>query len=84
MDYLASCGITVTHIEGLSITGVEAVGQVSAETLMALAERTVAADRSAQGLLISCGGLLTLDVHVPLERSSAFPSARARPPASGT
>jgi len=77
--YLASCGIAVTHIEGLSITGVEAVGQVSAETLMALAERTVAADRSAQGLLISCGGLLTLDIHVPLEARLGLPVTSSSP-----
>ncbi|WP_238136850.1 aspartate/glutamate racemase family protein [Variovorax sp. JS1663] len=79
VDYLASCGIAVTHIEGLSITGVEAVGQVSAETLMALAERTFAADRSAQGLLISCGGLLTLDIHVPLEHKLGIPVTSSSP-----
>ncbi len=77
--YLASCGIAVTHIEGLSITGVETVGQVSAETLMALAERTVAADRSAEGLLISCGGLLTLDIHVPLEQKLGLPVTSSSP-----
>ena len=79
VDYLASCGITVTNIEGLSITGVEAVGQVPGETLMALAERTVAADRSAQGLLISCGGLLSLDLHVPLERQLGIPVTSSSP-----
>lgn len=79
VSYLASCGIAVTHIEGLSITGVDAVGQVSADTLMALAERTVAADRSAQGLLISCGGLLTLDTHVPLEDKLGLPATSSSP-----
>ena len=77
--YLESCGIAVTHIEGLSITGVEAVGQVSADTLMALAERTIAADRSAEGLLISCGGLLTLDIHVPLEERLGLPVTSSSP-----
>jgi arylmalonate decarboxylase len=77
--YLASCGISVTHIEGLSITGVEAVGHVTGDTLMALAERTVAADRSAQGLLISCGGLLTLDIHVPLEDKLGLPVTSSSP-----
>jgi arylmalonate decarboxylase len=77
--YLASCGIAVTHIEGLSITGVDAVGRVSAETLMALAERTVAVDRSAEGLLISCGGLLTLDIHVPLEEKLGLPVTSSSP-----
>ncbi|WP_077001514.1 aspartate/glutamate racemase family protein [Variovorax sp. KK3] len=77
--YLASCGITVTHIEGLSITGVEEVGRVDADTLMALAERTFAADRSAQGLLISCGGLLTLDIHVPLEQKLGIPVTSSSP-----
>ncbi|VTU27606.1 Arylmalonate decarboxylase [Variovorax sp. SRS16] len=77
--YLASRGITVTHIEGLSITDVDAVGQVPAETLMALAERTVAAAPSAQGLLISCGGLLTLDLHVPLEDRLGLPVTSSSP-----
>ncbi len=77
--YLASRGIAATHIEGLSITGVDDVGRVSADTLMALAERTVAADRSAQGLLISCGGLLTLDLHVPLEQKLGLPVTSSSP-----
>lgn len=77
--YLASRGIAVTHIEGLSITGVDAVGQVPGATLMALAERCVAADPSAQGLLISCGGLLTLDLHVPLEQKLGLPVTSSSP-----
>ncbi|MFO1220013.1 MAG: aspartate/glutamate racemase family protein [Burkholderiaceae bacterium] len=79
VDYLAACGIAVTHIEGLAITGVEAVGQVDGQTLMALAERTVAAGRSAQGVLISCGGLLTLDIHVPLEDRLGLPVTSSSP-----
>jgi arylmalonate decarboxylase len=79
VDYLASCGITVTHIEGLSITGVDAVGRVDAATLTALAERVLAADRSAEGLLISCGGLLTLDLHVPLEQKLGVPVSSSSP-----
>jgi len=77
--YLASRGITVTHIEGLSITGVEAVGQVSGRTLTELVERTVAADPTAQGVLISCGGLLTLDLHVPLEHKLGLPVTSSSP-----
>ncbi|VWX56530.1 Arylmalonate decarboxylase [Burkholderiales bacterium 8X] len=79
VSYLKSCGITVTHIEGLSITDVEGVAQVPGETLMALAERCVAADRSADGLLISCGGLITLDLHAPLEKKLGLPVTSSSP-----
>jgi arylmalonate decarboxylase len=77
--YLRSRDIEVTHIEGLSITGVDAVGKVPGDTLMALAGRCVAADSSAQGLLISCGGLLTLDLHVPLETKLSLPVTSSSP-----
>lgn len=77
--YLESRGFAVTHIEGLQIDSVDAVGEVPAQTLIDLATRTVAADRSAEGLLISCGGLRTLGVHVPLERQLGLPVTSSSP-----
>jgi arylmalonate decarboxylase len=77
--YLKSRGIAVTAIEGLSMTGVEAMGQVTPQTLQALAMKTVAASTGAEGVLISCGGLHTLSIHVPLEAALGIPVTASSP-----
>ena len=76
--YLTHAGFTVTAIEGLSIVGVQEVGEVTTEALGALSRKVFARDTSADGIFISCGGLLTLDairqleaqLHVPVTASS--------------
>ena len=73
VDYLRSSGIAVTAIRGLGVTGVEAVGQVTTRTLVDLSEAVHAADTSADGVFISCGGLQTMDAIVELERRLAKP-----------
>jgi len=79
VSYLAAFDIAVTRIEGLSITNVDALSQVPASTLFALAERVVAAGGAPQGLLFSNGGLLTLDLHVPLEAHLGLPVTSSSP-----
>jgi len=59
--FLAEHDITAVGIEGLSITGVREVGDVTTATLVGLCERVWAKARGAEGILISCGGLLTLE-----------------------
>ncbi|NML43446.1 arylmalonate decarboxylase [Ramlibacter sp. G-1-2-2] len=77
--YLTHCGFTVTAIEGLSITGVQEVGEVSTEALVSLSKKVYAQDRSAQGIFISCGGLLTLDAIKQLEDELGLPATASSP-----
>ena len=65
--YLTHCGFTVTAIEGMAITGVKEVGEVSTEALVALSKKVYAQDTSAQGVF---------SIHPwPSRRSSARRSA---------
>ncbi len=77
--YLAHAGITVTAIEGMAITGVEEVGAVSTEALVALSKKVYAHDASAEGVFISCGGLLTLDAIRRLEDELGVPATASSP-----
>ena len=77
--YLTHAGFTVTALEGLSITGVKEVGEVGTETLVALAKRVHAQDPSADGIFISCGGLLTLDAIRRLEDEVGVPATASSP-----
>lgn len=79
VDYLQASGLTVTAIEGLSITGVKEVGEVTPETLIALAERVAARDARAEGVFISCGGLLTHEVIEPVEARLGLPAIASSP-----
>jgi arylmalonate decarboxylase len=59
--YLEASGVVATVVRGLAITGVREVGEVPTETLVELCEAVHAAQPQSDGILISCGGLLTLD-----------------------
>ncbi|MBL0423059.1 arylmalonate decarboxylase [Ramlibacter sp. AW1] len=77
--HLAHAGITVTAIEGLSITAVKEVGEVSTQALVELGRRVFTQDRSAEGIFISCGGLLTLDAIRQLEDELGVPATASSP-----
>ena len=77
--YLTHEGLQVTAIEGLGLTAVRDIGAVTPRTLIELAERMVLRDRSADGVFISCGGLLTHDVIEPLEARLGLPATASSP-----
>ena len=79
VTYLTASGFTVTAIDGMSITGVEAVGEVSTQALVDLSRRVYERDRSADGVFISCGGLLTLDAIRELEGTLGLPATASSP-----
>jgi arylmalonate decarboxylase len=79
VDYLVGEGFEVTAVQGLSITGVKEVGEVTPATLMTLAESVYDEAPSADGVFISCGGLLTLDVLAPLEAKLGLPATASSP-----
>jgi arylmalonate decarboxylase len=69
----------VTALEGMSITGVEAMGEVSTQALVDLSARVLEQDRTADGIFISCGGLLTLDAIRILEDRHGLPVTASSP-----
>jgi arylmalonate decarboxylase len=79
VEYLGTAGFTVTAIRGLSITRVRQVGEVTTQTLVELAESVYREDTSAQGVFISCGGLLTLDAIMQLEDRLGLPATASSP-----
>jgi arylmalonate decarboxylase len=79
VDYLSHQDFEVSAIEGLAITGVDAVGEVSTRTLVELGQRVVARAPRAEGLFISCGGLLTLDAIRLLEARLGLPVIASSP-----
>ena len=74
VDYLTHAGFDVTAIRGLSLTGVKEMQAVTPQTLLELSESVCRQDPSADGVFISCGGLLTLDVIGPLEAALGLPA----------
>ena len=77
--YLAASDIVATHVRGLAITGVREVATVPTGTLVSLCEEVFAADPSADGILISCGGLLTLDAIRVVEARFGVPVVSSSP-----
>jgi arylmalonate decarboxylase len=77
--YLTHAGFGVTAIEGMAITGVEEVGQVPTQALVDLSRKVFARDTTAQGIFISCGGLLTLDAIRQLEDAPGVPATASSP-----
>lgn len=77
--FLTHAGFTVTAIEGMSITGVKEVGEVTTDALVDLSKKVYAKDRSAEGIFISCGGLLTLDAIRRLEDELGLPATASSP-----
>jgi arylmalonate decarboxylase len=79
VDDLTAAGFTVTAIRGMSITGVTEVGEVTTQALVDLSESVYREDTSAQGVFISCGGLLTLDAIKQLEDRLGVPATASSP-----
>ena len=67
VDYLGALGFEVTAIEGLGIEPVGGAAEVSTDRLIALSRKVHAKAPGAQGIFMSCGGLLTLDAIAALE-----------------
>lgn len=68
-DFLRHQGFDVLSLQGLGISGVEAMAEVTTDTLIEVSEKALqAAAAPVDGVLISCGGLVTLDAVRELER----------------
>ena len=71
--FLRDSGFDVAGIAALELVEIPDIHAVGDTQLLALGRRAVAASPGADALLISCGGLRTLPVESPLERSLGIP-----------
>lgn len=72
-EFLQDSGFEVLSLQALDLVEVDDVHAVGDDDLMALGRRAGASASGADGLLISCGGLRTLPVELPLEQALGMP-----------
>jgi len=77
--YLEQSDIETLGLEGLSISDVQAVGQVPTQVLVDLCMKVFDAQPGADGVLISCGGLVTLDAVREVEARLGVPVVSSSP-----
>jgi len=77
--YLEQSGFELLALQGLAISDVQAVGQVPTQVLVDLCLRVFDAEPGADGILISCGGLVTLDAVREVEARLQVPVVSSSP-----
>ncbi|WP_295978490.1 aspartate/glutamate racemase family protein [uncultured Variovorax sp.] len=77
--YLEQSGFEPLALEGLSISDVKAVGEVPTQVLVDLCVKVFDAQAGADGILISCGGLVTLDAVREVEARLQVPVVSSSP-----
>ncbi len=77
--YLHDSDIAATTIRGLAISGVAEVSEVSTEALVELCDEVYRAAPDADGILISCGGLQTLEAIGIVEARFGVPVVSSSP-----
>jgi len=75
--FLKESGFEVVTIKGLNL--IRATGAVTQKQLLKFSSDTYAAAGKADALLVSCGGLKTIDLLVPLESKCKVPVVSSTP-----
>jgi arylmalonate decarboxylase len=82
-QFLLDSGFEVLAVEGLGLDVVGEPGKVSQEDIAALGRRVFAAAQAGgskpEGLLISCGGLHTVEITAGLEADCGVPMVSSKP-----
>ena len=78
-DFLREEDFDVQTCHSLGISGVDAMARVSTDTLVALCEAALADAPGAQAILLSCGGLLTLEAIAIVEARHGVPVVSSSP-----
>jgi arylmalonate decarboxylase len=78
-DFLIASGFDVLALEGFGLLGFGDAGNKSEDDIIALSSKVCAQAPGAEGLLISCGGLRTLEVGEPIEETYAIPVVSSMP-----
>jgi arylmalonate decarboxylase len=77
--FLTASGFEVLALEGFGLLRFGEPGSKSEDDIIALASKVRAQAPAAEGLLISCGGLRTLDVAAPIEQGYGIPVVSSTP-----
>lgn len=77
--FLLEEGFDVASVRGLGIEAVEDIRAVTQDGLLTFSAEVAAASPDANALLVSCGGLHTLDLIAPLEQRCAIPVVSSLP-----
>jgi arylmalonate decarboxylase len=72
-DFLARSGFEVLSMKGFGLTGFGDAANQSEQDIIDLSARAIDEAKTADAVLISCGGLKTLGCAVPIERHHGIP-----------
>lgn len=72
-DYLSAYGIEVVKIRGLNIRNIADLPHVSGEYLMVQCRELLARSGEIDAVLVSCGGLRTIDLAPAIEKETGIP-----------
>ena len=78
-SFLHEEGFEVLAIKGLGIEKVEDIRNVTQDGLLKFSAGVAASAPGADALLVSCGGLRTLDLIAPLEKTCGIPVVSSLP-----
>jgi arylmalonate decarboxylase len=78
-SYLAEHGFNVLAVKGLGIEAVEDIFSVTQAQLIDFAAGLVTDNPGADSMVVSCGGLITLDILQPLEDRTGIPAVSSTP-----
>lgn len=79
ISFLEDEGFEIAGVKGLAVTDVVGVGTIQTDTLLGLAEDAFRLDPGAEGVLLSCGGLMTLGIAEVLEPVLGVPVISSSP-----
>jgi arylmalonate decarboxylase len=77
--YLGEMGFEVLAIKGLGIEAVAGVNDVKQDELLKFCVDVFKMAPKADGMLVSCGGLRTLEILAPLEAATKVPAVSSMP-----
>lgn len=77
--FLGEHDFNVLHVQGMGIEAVEGVFGITDAQLIAFCEEVGRSVREADAMLISCGGLITLNILAPVESRLNLPAVSSTP-----
>jgi arylmalonate decarboxylase len=77
--FLVEHGFEVVKVQGLGIEAVEDINQVTQPQLLDFCAEVAESVEGADAILVSCGGLRTLEILAPLEARSGLPAVTSMP-----
>jgi len=77
--FLTGHGLAVLSVQGLGIEAVEDIFSVTQPQLVEFCAEVVSSIPGADAILVSCGGLRTLEILAPLEHRTRIPAVSSTP-----